>query len=433
MKVADMVLTRACRTVLAGCTTAILVGAPDAHAQLQDAVDRIANAWRSAGGWVEVDKTRFLRDDETTVVRLPDLPEGECTTIALIGARVLGFHVRLLGDGEAAANQHSQSEAGALSIERCGEAQARRIFVTSDSGRGALETVVARSAKPLPALQSILPERTGGLGPFAEAGALPALAAPEKRADLAEARAKRDGASVAKRAIWHSGVDGAGLGEVDLSPGCHGFQLFALDPNNVRPARRTRLDLDAEMRDRFDDRLLARDRTDAPDARLSVCVGEPTRVGIAFVGSPPEAPVLISHVAWPLPEYLPSIWGSEARGRMAQALLARHVVSLPAEPVVLAQGGSGTTVAPLSIEPGGCYLALVSLVQGMARALSLHVRVAAREVFDDREPDDNVAMVAFCAGEHTRASAQVQAHGTALLGWGLAVYHVPVTVWDPPP
>ena len=90
-------------------------------------------------------------------------------------------------------------------------------------------------------------------------------------------------------------------------------------------------------------------------------------------------------------------------------------------------------MAPLSIEPGGCYLALVSLIQGMARALSLHVRVAAREVFDDREPDDNVAMVAFCAGEHTRASAQVQAHGTALLGWGLAVYHVPVTVWDPPP
>ena len=95
-----MVLTRACRTVLAGCTTAILVGAPDAHAQLQDAVDRIANAWRSAGGWVEVDKHAFSETMRPPSSDCPIYPKGECTTIALIGARVLGFHVRLLGDGE---------------------------------------------------------------------------------------------------------------------------------------------------------------------------------------------------------------------------------------------------------------------------------------------------------------------------------------------
>jgi hypothetical protein len=305
--------------------------------------------------------------------------------------------------------------------------------VASDSGRGALETVVARSSTPLPALQSVLPERTGGLGPFAEPGALATLPTPEKRAALAEARAKRDGASIGSRSTWRSGADGAGVGEQTLAPGCHAFQLFALDPGTIHPTRRGKLDLDAEMRDMVDDRVLARDRTDAPDAELPVCVGETTQVGIAFVGSPPGAPVLVSHVAWSLPQHLPTLWGAEARAHMAEALLARHVVSLPAEPIQLAQGGSGVTFVPFSIEPGGCYVAIVSLVQGVARAVGLRVRVAARDASDDRGPDATEALVGFCAGTRAFASAQIEAHGTPLLGWGLALYHVQTGVWDVPP
>jgi hypothetical protein len=207
-----------------------------------------------------------------------------------------------------------------------------------------------------------------------------------------------------------------------------------MDPGSSHPARRGKLDLDAEMRDSADDRLLARDRTDAPDAQLSVCVGEITRVGIVFVGSPPAAPVLISHVAWSLPEHLPSLWGNESRARMAQALRSRNVASLPTEPIQLTQGGSGITPVPFPIEPGGCYVAVVSVVQGVARAMGLRVRVAAREAGDDRGPDDNdEAMVAFCAGDRTHALAQVEAHGTPLLGWGLALYRVAGGVWELPP
>jgi hypothetical protein len=409
----------------------------DARAGLHDTAERIAQAWRAVGASVFVDKTRFFtgEPDEKLVVPLPDLPEGDCTTVVLLGARGLGFHARVVETQEDDEGRRLQSEAGALSIERCGAAAPpRRILVTSDSGRGAMETVVARSSKPLPALHMVLPERTGGaLGPAPEPGALPPLPPPEKRAEVAETRAKRDGAAIAARATWQAGVDGTGAGQQTLDPGCHTLQLFAVDPRASHPVRRGKLDLDAEMRDTSGDRLLARDRTDAPDAQLAVCVGETTQVGVVFAGSPPGAPVLVAHYAWPLPERLPTLWGTDARARMAHVLLARHVVSLPSSAVMLAQGGAGTTPVPLSIEPGACYLAVVSLAQGMTRAVGLRVRIGAREVVDDRGVGDDGATVAFCAGDRTRATAQVEARGTALLAWGLALYRLQSGIWEVSP
>ncbi len=432
------------------------VAAPtDAHAELREAAARVAEAFRAVGAAVVVDRTRFLNDDASLTIALPDLPEGECTTFVLLGARGLGFHaiaieghegLGSLGgawDGASAghprspggddANPKIPSAAGALSVERCGDPPPRRWLVASDSGRGALELVVARSSKPLPSLQLILPERTGGgLGAMAEPGPPPSLAPPEKRADTAEARAHRDGAVVDARGSWQAGVDGAGSSEETLQPGCHSMQLFAIDPRTLHTGRRGRLDLDAEMRDAADDRLLARDRTDAPDALLNVCVGETTRVGVVFVGSPPNASVLVSHFEWPLPDHLPTEWGDEVRARMAHLLLARHVVSLPAEPVQLAQGGSGVTPVPLSIEPGGCYVAVVALVQGTAHAIGLRIGVGARDAVDDRGVDDAGAVVAFCAGDRKVAVAQVDAHGPPLLGWGLALYRLQSGIWEVP-
>jgi hypothetical protein len=101
--------------------------------------------------------------------------------------------------------------------------------------------------------------------------------------------------------------------------------------------------------------------------------------------------------------------------------------------VQLAQGGSGTTPVPLSIEPGSCYLAVASLVQGVAHSFGLRVRVRAREVIDDRGVDESSAVVAFCAGDRLLASAQIEARGTPLLGWGLALYRVESGVWELPP
>jgi hypothetical protein len=422
----------------AGPALAVALSTATAHAELREAMQRLADAWRDVGAAVVVDKSRFLQEDRDdqhpVVVAVPDLPDGECTTIVVLGARGLGFHVRF-PDGDADEPKRIPSVAGAVSIERCGEGEPiRRLVVSTDSGRGALEMVVARSAKPLPPLRTVLPERTGGsLAASAEPGTLPPLPSPERRAEVAESRAKRDGAVVAKRTTWEAGIDGAGAGEQTLAAGCHTLQLFALDPRTAHPSRRGKLDLDAEMRDKEGDRLLARDRTDAPDAQLATCVGEATQVAVVFAGSPPRAPVLVSHVAWPLPDHLPTVWGNEARGHMAHVLLVRHVVSLARDPMFVAQGGSGITPIPLSVEPGACYLALATLVHESARSIGLRVRVGARIAADDRGVDEDGAAVAFCARDRETALAEVEARGSPLLGWGFVLYRLQSGMWEAPP
>ncbi len=417
---------------------AVMTAASPSRAELHETVQRLADAWREVGATVVVDRSRFLgddRDDEHPVaIPVPDLPEGECTTIVVLGARGLGFHVRF-ADGDADEQKRLPSVAGAVAIERCGQTEPpKRLVVSTDSGRGALETIVARSAKPLPPLRIVLPERTGGSsGPSAEPGMLPPLPAPERRAEIAESRAKRDGASVAGRMTWEAGLDGAGAGEQTLDAGCHTLELFAPDPRTSHPARRGKLDLDAEMRDKEGDRLLARDRTDAPDAQLATCVGEATAVAVVFAGSPPRAPVLVTHFAWPLPDHLPAVWGSEARGHMAHVLLARHVVSLPRDPVFVAQGASGVTPVPLSLEPGACYLAIATLVREAARAIGLRVHVGATISEDDRGVDQDGAAVAFCARDRDHGLAEIEARGTPSLGWGFALYRLQSGMWGDPP
>ena len=126
---------------------------------------------------------------------------------------------------------------------------------------------------------------------------------------------------------------------------------------------------------------------------------------------------------------MPQLWGNDVRARMAHVLLTRHVHLLLHEPVLLGQGGSGTTPIPLSIEPGACYLALVSVVQGTTRSVGLRVHVGVRDAFDDRGVDENGAVVAFCAGDRSDALAVVEARGTPLLGWGMALYRVG-TAWE---
>jgi len=418
---------------------AVLLATGDARADLRDEAARLAEAWRAVGASVVVDRARFLVEDEPdrdrhVIIAVPDLPEGECTTIVVMGARGLGFHVRVaeLG-GDEPTVKRVPSVAGAVSIERCGEPGPQRLVVASDSGRGAFETIAARSARPLPALRTVLPERTGGVVlPAAEPGGLPALPTPEKRADVAEARARRDGATIAPRTAWLAAADRSGEADETLDAGCHVLQLFAVDPRSLRPGSRARLDLDAEMRDEGGDRLLARDRSDAPDAVLARCFGETTRVQVGFAGAPAGSAVLVVHFTWPLPDHLPSVWGTEAQARIARVLLARHLPALRQDPSMLAQGGYGLTPVPLSIEPGGCYLALSTLVKGDARAIGLRVHVGATDAGDDRGIDDDGAAVAFCAGDRTSALALVEARGAPQVGWGLALYRLQSSVWGGP-
>ena len=419
--------------------TITLVDAREARADFaREIAERVAVQWRGAGGQTTTLPTRFLFDDETTLIPVPlaaDETTG-CTHVALIGARGLSFRARLsdaTSDPLAPeAGGRATSLAGVVELRRCGPGRPiRHVVVTSDAGRGALEVVVAHAPSALPLLTSVIPERTGGaLPPVPEAGALPVLVSPEKRAELAEARGKREGAHIEPRTALHAGDDGGGEAELALEAGCHRVELFAQDPRADRAGRRFRLDVDAELRDPSNsDRVLARDRTEAPDARLEACVGKSTKVNVVFAGAPPNGELVSTLASWALPQRLPSLWGAVARSKMARVMFTRHVAIPASDPVFLGQGSSGTTPFPVSVEVGGCYLAIVALTHGHARSLQIRTVVGARESTDERGATEEAALSAFCVNAHESARIEVHARGTGV-GWGLALFHVKSGIWE---
>ena len=114
---------------------------------------------------------------------------------------------------------------------------------------------------------------------------------------------------------------------------------------------------------------------------------------------------------------------------MARVLFLRHV-AVPADaPIHLAQGSSGTTPLPLSVETGGCYVAVVGVARGHARQLQLRALVGARESTDERGATEEAALSAFCVRAHETARLEVLARGTGV-SWGLALFRVKSSVWE---
>ena len=425
-----------------GCAVAWLMATPDVRAEIHESAQRLAEAWRAAGAVVTVDAPRFVhsRDDNGNAVTatLPKIPAAECTTVALLGARSFGFHVRLPAHSESDAFSAGDrrgmpvlpSAAGALSMEWCGQPPEQRFAIASDAGRGAIELVVASSRHPLPSLVSLLPERA--FAPPIQGGddvARPKLPSARARTAVAEARARLDNGAAPSYSRWLANSRGGGNADLVLGPGCHTIALVAADPARTADDSRRRLDLDAEMRTVSDDSLLARDRGDAPDARLEGCVGESTPVTVTFVGAPPGGPVSMAHTLWQLPEHVPTFWGPAVVGRIAQLLRAHHVTSLPFDAAWAGQGGSGATTVAVPVEAGACYLAIAPQISGLARSIGLSVRTSNAIAFDDRGRTGVGSLAAFCAGARTLARVDVTARGSRGLMWGLLLYRVSSGNW----
>jgi hypothetical protein len=412
---------------LAIAIAALFVATP-ARAELHELAVRVADAYRATGARVVILPTRFLYEDETLVLSVPPGTGAKCTTLAIVGARGLSFHV-----GEGDDEQHEASEvysvAGALEVDSC-DGHTADVRVRSDAGRGAIEVIVAYGQAVMPSLRTVLPERVGGaLPPNVDPGPVPAMPPPEKRAEAAEASARRDGATVLPRASATATADGSGVVHVRLERGCHRMDLFSPETWNGR--RKTRLDLDAELHDESGDVLLARDRGEAADARIEVCAGEPEDTLLGFGGAIPGSPITIARASWPLPASLPSVWGADASRRMAGALRVHHVTP-PRPAIALYEGVVGSTSFVQRVEPGACYVAVVAAVRGVPRGLVLRARVSGTEHGDERGTSDGAALASFCTGDEDRVRLTVEARGTAL-AWGLALFHVTSGGWEREP
>jgi hypothetical protein len=425
---------RASQAAFVGFSVSLLAS-PTARADAREVASRVADEWRAAGIDVAALPTRFLFDDETAILPIAPSPARRCTIVAIVGARGLSFRARLsdapvdpLLPPEPSAR--ASSTAGLLELRRCDPERpaVRHVVVTTEAGRGAVEVVVGHTDSAPPALAALVPERVGGASPSPpEAGALPALVAQDKRADAAEARARREGAKIRARTKLRASDDGSGEDEIDLDEGCHRIEVFGRELVRERPGRRFRLDVDAELKD--GERLLARDRTEAPDARLEACVGAKAQVTLSYAGSPPHADVVVTHGSWPLPARLPPLWGPATRSKMARAMFMRHIAVPPDDAIYLAQGSTGTTPLPLEVETGGCYVAVVGVTRGRARQLQLRALVGGRESTDERGATEEAALAAFCVRAHEQARLEVLARGPGL-GWGVAVFRLKSAVWE---
>lgn len=422
---------RFCAAVL---LAALFVTPSAAQADAREVSARVAEQWKTAGARTIVLPSRFLFDDDKQVVAIGEATAQEpCTYVALVAARGLSFRAKLSGapsdplvPPEPAAR--SASAAGVVELRRCDPSRpVRNIEVQSDAGRGAIEIVVAHGPAGLPPLGAIIPERTGGaLPPMPEAGPLAQVAPLEKRLELVEGRAKREGATLEARTSLRAGDDGTGDVDLDVNAGCHRFEVIGRERPD-RNGRRYRLDLDAELRD--GDHVVARDRTEAPDARLETCVGRASRLEVMIAGASPGGDVVVSHGSWPLPAHLPTLWGPQAKARMARVMFVRHMAAPSDEPVFLAQGSSGTTPVSVPVEVGGCYVAIAAATHGRPRQLQLRATIGSRESVDERGAAEEAALAAFCVRAHESARVEVLARPSGL-AWGLAVWRVKSGIWE---
>ena len=419
------------RAVRSGCLGAAalfvaLTDAAPARADLALDVSRVERAYRASGADVEVLPTRFLWDEEVLTVRLDPKP-STCTTVALVAARGTSFRARLGGIEDREARDRGASIAGVTELSRCDDAPVERVVVSGDAGRGAVEIIVARGLFVAPTLRSILPERTGGVVlTTSEPGPQPTLAPAHKRVESAELRAKSEGAHIEATEKVNVRSDGTGMTEVELDPGCHRIDLLA---HEVEGGARARVDVDAELRDSDDETLLARDRSEAADARLYACVGVPVLGAVAFAGAPSSGKVSRVHASWPIPDAVTRAFGPHARARMAGALLSRGLTRLPGAPVWLGQGGSGLTAMPVPVEAGACYVAVVAATRGRMRQLALRASVGALESADERGAQEEGAAIAFCARDRRFVRLEVEARG-ANPTWALALHRVQSGVWE---
>lgn len=410
---------------LAAVSLVALAWATPARADLRALVDTLVAKQKETGAEVVVLPTRFLYEGESFSLDVPESKGGKkCTSVELVGARGLSFHVTT---GEKDGGKVS-SAAGALELVSCDAGSFGALHVQSDAGRGALEIVVAHSDDPMPSLRDVLPERALGASSVPpEPGPAPPLPPSIKRAESAEERAKRDGAKVVSRATITAGHDGAGVGRFDAEPGCHRIDLASNEPV-VR--RRGRVDLDAELSVEDGDAVLARDRGEAADARLEVCVGATTPVRLVFAGASPDDRVLVSHAFWPLPRALPAAWSAETKAHVAGAFVANRAPSPLEEPAMVWLGGAGATTLSAALEPGACYFAVVGLSHGTARGLRLRAMVGELLTSEERAAQEGGALVTFCARDRDQATLEVDARGTSI-AWTLALFRAAAPGWGP--
>jgi hypothetical protein len=413
---------------------ALLVLSRPARADLAADADELARRWAASGLRTTRLAPVFLEHGRARPVRLPleayDSGRTTCTTIAFLTGRSTDFVVRIDPVNtlkHPASGAHAErSIAGTVLVSECGAARDAftRLSIELRVARAALETVIAVGEAPAPAIAETIPERASGpAAPLADPGPRSALEPLAVRARRAEERAKNAGAAAIRAQSFTSEQDGSGRELVHLEEGCHRIDLLA-ELSGTQP-----IDLDAELRETSTERLVARDRSDAPDVRLELCAGSAMGVDMVYAGAPGGVEIMLLDAIYPLPKGAPTIWGARARAALAAALWRRKLPALDDPPVEQRLGVAGVTSMPIAVEPGRCYVAALGTIRGDPRSVTLTAKVDTRIAFDANAGLVDGSAVAFCSGGTDRVRIDTEVRGSAI-AWVLDIWRVGYRAFD---
>jgi hypothetical protein len=394
-----------------------------ARAELADDVARLASAFRDAGS-VAVLPPRIYTGGTEVAVPLPaaalDANARGCTTVMVLGATSTAFVLRLPGEGTAEDERLAvPSVAGGAEVVRCGTGRSALAELTIEmrSPRGVIETVVAISEEPRAALRTLLPAREPGAVVAGARPSSPLAPAPIEDRAAAVVRAFHEaGATEVSRRNTTADERGGGRLLLDLAPGCHRIAVLGAHGRDATD------DIDAELA-WADGTIASLDRSDDPDAMLLVCTGERQPAILAFAGSSGGAPLVLLHGRIALPEGLPTTWGATARARVARALAERHVKGPTEAPVYESLGVGGITHVPIELEPGTCYLAALSALQGDVKLVGLSADAGSTHSRAHTDDADSAAVLAFCVGGEDEGLLEAEVHGNGV-AWIAALWPV---------
>jgi hypothetical protein len=401
----------------------LLLSPSIARADLADDVQKLVKAWKKRGR-VEQLPLRMLERGQTRPLLLPpDLtdPASEtCVSVAVLGSSQTSFLLRFLPgktstmhwpEGE----YPEQSIAGAAQLVRCGarKLMLERLVVEMRSPRAIVEFVVVEAKRPLPPLTETLTQRNPGPGaPLGFSGPRPGSAPLDARVRSVESRARRQGARQQTRRAYRIGRDGVGAADVTVDSGCH--RVDVLGPG---------VDLDADISWVSPLEVLAVDRTESSDAKLSFCSGEKKTARLRVSGGVPNGIVMVLWSRWDLPEGVPESWPPELRSRMANAIRQRHARELRSKPVYSSLGVSGVTLLPVELDPNSCYLGAVAAIRGEPSGIAISADLGEREAQNRSGPFDAETAVAFCSEGKTRSTITVEAN-TSGVAWVFGLWRV---------